>query len=97
MTDDKAPVELLGMQVIDQLIQEEVAYYKDIYEEQGISGLKMCIRDRSRRGKAEAGGSGKNRRRPDGMALHHLRLRIRGRGTAGRFYLSAVQTPSFRF
>ena len=24
-------------------------------------------------------------------------LRIRGRGTAGRFYLSAVQTPSFRF
>ena len=38
MTDDKAPVELLGMQVIDQLIQE-VAYYKDIYEEQGISGL----------------------------------------------------------
>lgn len=39
MTDDKAPVELLGMQVIDQLIQEEVAYYKDIYEEQGINGL----------------------------------------------------------
>ena len=39
MTDDKAPVELLGMQVIDQLIQEEVAYYKGIYEEQGISGL----------------------------------------------------------
>ena len=39
MTDDKAPVELLGMQVIDQLIQEEVAYYKDIYEEQGISCL----------------------------------------------------------
>ena len=39
MTDDKAPVELLGMQVIDQLIQEDVAYYKDIYEEQGISGL----------------------------------------------------------
>ncbi len=27
------------MQVIDQIIQEEVAYYKDIYEEQGISGL----------------------------------------------------------
>ena len=39
MTDDKAPVELLGMQVIDQLIQEEVAYYKDIYEKQGIRGL----------------------------------------------------------
>ena len=39
MTDAKETVELLGMQVIDQLIQEEVAYYKDIYEEQGISGL----------------------------------------------------------
>lgn len=39
MTDDKAPVELLGMQVIDQLIQEEVAYYKEIYEQDGIDGL----------------------------------------------------------
>ena len=39
MTDDKAPVELLGMRVIDQLIQEEVAYYKDIYERDGINGL----------------------------------------------------------
>lgn len=39
MTDDKAPVELLGMRVIDQLIQEEVAYYKGIYERDGINGL----------------------------------------------------------
>lgn len=39
MTDDKAPVELLGMQVIDQLIQEEVAYYKDIYQRDGIQGV----------------------------------------------------------
>ena len=39
MTDDKAPVELLGMQVIDQIIQEEVAYYKQIYEEEGLQGL----------------------------------------------------------
>lgn len=39
MTDDKAPVELLGMRVIDELIQEEVAYYKGIYVEGGISGL----------------------------------------------------------
>ena len=39
MTDDKAPVELLGMQVIDQLIREEVAYYKKIYEKDGIQGL----------------------------------------------------------
>lgn len=39
MTDDKAPVELLGMQVIDELIEDEVAYYKDIYAEGGIQGL----------------------------------------------------------
>ena len=39
MTDDKAPVELLGMQVIDELIQGEVAYYKRIYEERGIQGV----------------------------------------------------------
>jgi hypothetical protein len=39
MTDDKAPVELLGMQVIDELIQDEVAYYKEIYDENGISGV----------------------------------------------------------
>lgn len=39
MTDDKAPVELLGMQVIDGLIREEVEYYRDIYEEEGVEGL----------------------------------------------------------
>lgn len=39
MTDDKAPVELLGMQVIDDLIREEVEYYRDVYEEKGFSGL----------------------------------------------------------
>lgn len=39
LTDDKASVELLGIQVIDELIKEEVAYYKTIYEEQGIQGL----------------------------------------------------------
>lgn len=39
MTDDKAPVELLGIKVIDQLIQDEVAYYKDIYHEEGIKGV----------------------------------------------------------
>ena len=39
MTDDKAPVELLGMRVIDELIQGEVAYYKRIYEEQGVQGV----------------------------------------------------------
>ena len=39
MTDDKAPVELLGMRVIDELIRDEVAYYKDIYEQQGLQGV----------------------------------------------------------
>ena len=39
MTDDKAPVELLGMQVIDALIQEELGYYKEIFKREGIQGL----------------------------------------------------------
>ncbi|MBP5304605.1 MAG: fused MFS/spermidine synthase, partial [Lachnospiraceae bacterium] len=38
-TDDKAPVELLGMKVIDELIEDEVSYYKDIYERDGFKGL----------------------------------------------------------
>ena len=43
MTDDKAPVELLGMEVIDEMIRDEVAYYKKIYEEKGLSGLLDSI------------------------------------------------------
>ncbi len=39
LTDDKAPVELLGMKAIDSIIREEVSYYKEIYEEKGISGV----------------------------------------------------------
>lgn len=39
LTDDKAPVELLGMRAIDELIADELAVYKQMYEEQGISGL----------------------------------------------------------
>lgn len=39
LTDDKAPVELLGMQIIDELISEEVSYYKGIYETEGLDGL----------------------------------------------------------
>ena len=39
LTDDKAPVELLGMQVIDDLISEELDYYKKVFKEQGIMGL----------------------------------------------------------
>ena len=39
MTDDQAPVEVLSMRVIDGLIQKEVGYYKQIYQEQGIEGV----------------------------------------------------------
>ena len=39
LTDDQAPVEVLGMQVIDELIQEELDYYKGIFKEGGIQGL----------------------------------------------------------
>ncbi|MBR1592103.1 MAG: fused MFS/spermidine synthase [Ruminococcus sp.] len=38
-TDDKAPVELLGMSVIDDLIQEELVYYRKVFREEGIQGL----------------------------------------------------------
>ena len=39
MTDDKAPVELLGMKMIDELIQDEVVYYKQVYKEGGLKAL----------------------------------------------------------
>lgn len=39
LTDDKAPVELLGMQVIDHLIQDEVEYYKGVFQKDGVKGL----------------------------------------------------------
>ena len=39
LTDDKAPVELLGMDVIDGLISNELEYYKKLYKEKGIKGL----------------------------------------------------------
>ena len=39
MTDDKAPVEVLSMQVIDSLIGDELKYYKGVYREEGLQGL----------------------------------------------------------
>lgn len=39
LTDDKAPVEVLGMQVIDDLIEDEIEYYKNIFQKDGIKGL----------------------------------------------------------
>ena len=39
MTDDNAPVELLGMKVIDKIIRDEVAYYKEIFDENSVQGV----------------------------------------------------------
>lgn len=43
LTDDKAPVELLGMKQIDLIIKDEVSFYKSIYKEQGIQGLLQLL------------------------------------------------------
>ncbi len=39
MTDDRAPVELLSMQVMDELIHDQVARYRALYEQEGLGGL----------------------------------------------------------
>ena len=39
LTDDKAPVEVLSMKALDEMINNEVVYYKGIYEEEGLQGL----------------------------------------------------------
>ncbi|MCI5648936.1 MAG: fused MFS/spermidine synthase [Fusicatenibacter sp.] len=39
LTDDKAPVEVLGMRAIDELIRDEIGYYKDLFRREGIKGL----------------------------------------------------------
>ena len=39
LTDDKAPVEVLGMRMIDGLIAEELAYYHGVYEREGLRGV----------------------------------------------------------
>ena len=38
-TDDKAPVELLGMSVIDDIIQDELVYYREKFKTEGIKSL----------------------------------------------------------
>lgn len=43
LTDDKAPVEVLGMEVIDDLIQEEIGYYQSIFRKEGIQGLLQSV------------------------------------------------------
>ena len=42
-TDDKAPVELLGMKMIDGIIKEEIEYYQGIYHERGLKGLMEML------------------------------------------------------
>lgn len=39
LTDDKAPVELLGMKVVDRMISDELSYYKEIFKKEGLKGL----------------------------------------------------------
>ena len=39
LTDDKAPVELLGMKAIDDIITDELEYYKNMFREYGIFGV----------------------------------------------------------
>jgi hypothetical protein len=39
LTDDRAPVELLGMRAIDGLIADELGYYKDVFRRGGIQGI----------------------------------------------------------
>lgn len=43
LTDDKAPVEILGMSMIDSLITEEISYYRGIYDEGGIDALMNAL------------------------------------------------------
>ena len=43
LTDDKAPVEVLGMRMIDTLIRDEIGYFKDVFEREGLSGLLKSL------------------------------------------------------
>ncbi len=39
LTDDKAPVEVLGMRMVDELVQQEVGYYREVFAKEGLAGL----------------------------------------------------------
>lgn len=43
LTDDRAPVELLGMRAIDSIIEEELAVYKTALKEDGFRGLLRAL------------------------------------------------------
>jgi len=44
LTDDKAPVELLGMQVIDEMITSELAYYKSMLKGMSLQEMLDFLR-----------------------------------------------------
>ena len=43
LTDDNAPVELLGMRAIDKIIQRELQRYKEIFHKDGLDGLLKSL------------------------------------------------------
>ena len=43
LTDDRAPVEMLSMRAIDEIIAGELAYYKKVFKEKGLSGLMESL------------------------------------------------------
>ncbi|KAB7791355.1 spermidine synthase [Bifidobacterium leontopitheci] len=43
LTDDKAPVEVLGMQAIDRLIAEQAGPYRELLRKEGVSGLLKSV------------------------------------------------------
>ncbi len=43
LTDDRAPVELLGIRTIDDLIKGEIGFYKEAFQKGGIRGLLKVL------------------------------------------------------
>ena len=43
LTDDRAPVELLGMKALDGYIGGELGYYKKLYREQGLAAVLRAL------------------------------------------------------
>ena len=39
LTDDRSPVELLSMRALDNLIQQNLQRYKEIYRREGLDGV----------------------------------------------------------
>lgn len=43
LTDDRAPVELLGMRAIDELISEELGHYRELFRDEGLKGILKLL------------------------------------------------------